>query len=74
VQSLEIELARLQNELSSIDSKASAAGLKSGGGLSEYASYRRKLNKSLASATKKLSDARQDFQKAADRLKNEEET
>ena len=67
--SLEIEFAELQNQLASIDLKAASAGVKSGGALSEYASYRRKLNKSLASVTKKLSDAKLDFEKAAERLK-----
>jgi len=72
VLSLEIELAELQTQLDSIDAKASASGVKSGGALSEYASYRKKLNKSLAAVTKKLSDAKLDFEKAADRLKHEQ--
>ncbi len=69
--SLELKLSEIQRELSLLDSKASASGLKSGGVFSEYASYRRKLHKSLGSVTKKLAEAKEDFNKAADRLKNE---
>ena len=70
--SLENELSEIQNQLNAIDSKASASGVKSGGLLSEYASYRKKLNKSLAVVTKKLSEAKEDFIKAADRLKHDQ--
>jgi chromosome segregation ATPase len=70
VLSLESELAGLESELGAIDVKASASGVKSGALLSEYASYRRRLKKSVASAQKKLSDAKQDFMRAAERLKN----
>jgi len=70
---LETELSELQRQLDAIDLKASASGVKSGGVLSEYASYRKKLDRSLASVTKKLSEAKEDFSKAEDRLKHEQE-
>lgn len=71
--SLESELLEVQNQLNAIDLKASASGVKSGGLFSEYASYRRKLSKSITTLTKKLSEAKEDFNKAADRLKHEQE-
>ena len=68
--SLENQLRELESQLDAADGKASASGVKSGSLLSEYASYRRKLKKSLAAVEKKLVDAKEDFMKAADRIKH----
>lgn len=66
---LEKEYNDLKAVLASIETKASATGVKSGSLLSEYASYKRKIRGAILAAEKKLADARFDLIKAKERLK-----
>jgi hypothetical protein len=68
VLNLEKKFLETKNELDAVLKKVSSAGVKGGETFSEYASYRKKLEKELSSLAKKLVEAKEEFKKAEIRL------